>query len=84
MHFKSRPSVSRLQHKQDAQTWNSLSTEPCSNILPYHIRTDIKANTVDPDQMLHRVSSDQGLLCLLLIKVFLDTSTSTKMHLLEF
>ena len=25
----------------------------------------MKANTADPDQMLHHVASDQGLLCLL-------------------
>ena len=39
------------------------------------------ANSVDPDQMLHRTASDQGLHCLLIIKQILETSIVCKMDL---
>ena len=42
------------------------------------------ANSVDPDQTLQNATSDQGLHCLSLIQLFLDTSTGCQMELLKF
>ena len=42
------------------------------------------AYSVEPDQMLQTITSDQGLLCSPLIQQFLDLSTSSRMDLCHF
>ena len=42
------------------------------------------ANSVDPDEMLQNAASHQGLNCLSLIQIFLDTTSGGKLYLYKF
>ena len=57
-----------------------------NTVILVHKNSDKQAcnNSVDPDQMLHTVTSDQGLHCLLLIQQFLDIPSGIKMNLFKY
>ena len=42
------------------------------------------ANSIDPDEMLLKAASHQGLLCLPLIQHFLNTTSGSKLYLFKY
>ena len=53
----------------------------CYTLLYFTLARQAWANSVDPDE---NVVSHQGILCLPLIQLFLDTTLGSKLYLFKF
>ena len=61
----------------------SMSLTICYTLLYVLIRQAC-ANSVDPDEMLQKAASHQGLHCLPIIQLFLDTTLGDKLYMFKF
>ena len=61
----------------------SMTLTICYTLLYVFGQTGTR-NSVDPDELPQNVASHQGLPCLPLIQLFLDTALGSKLYLFKF
>ena len=54
------------------------------SIYSMYLDRQVRANSVDPDEMPQNAASHKGLHCLPVIQQFLDTTLGSKLYLLNF